>query len=99
MKLRFGSFSTVILLGFLSVFLQYPSVQHCGIFCVLMEDWLVNPQTRGSHSGRRSERPSGGAEALWSVHWTPRREARVRDLAKTMRCVLREDTLLSQCLS
>ena len=58
MKLRFGSFSTVILLGFLSVFLQYPSVQHCGIFCVLMEDWLVNPQTRGSHSMRRSEKRS-----------------------------------------
>ena len=41
----------------------------------------------------------GDAVAYWLAGWTPDREVRVRGLAGSLRCVLGQDTLLSQCLS
>ena len=41
----------------------------------------------------------GGAVAEWLVLWTPDRFVRVRASARALRCVLRPDTLHSQCLS
>ena len=38
-------------------------------------------------------------QTLWLVRWTPNQTVRVRALAGALRCVLGEDTLLSQCLS
>ena len=41
----------------------------------------------------------GGAVAYWLVRWTPDRTVRVQASARALRCVLRQDTLHSQCLS
>ena len=37
----------------------------------------------------------GGAVAKWLVHWTPDRAVWVRALARALRCVLGQDSLLS----
>ena len=41
----------------------------------------------------------GGAVALWLVHWTLDQTVRVRASAGVLCCVLRQDTLHSQCVS
>ena len=66
---------------------------------IFLITWLMKTENYWFSVSRHADGKLGGAVASWLVRLTPERAVRVRVLAGTLRCVLGQDTLLSQCLS